>query len=194
LEGSRNFLLQHQWFSQGRNYRVLDHEKRHLFTVVENAGQELWANLFRARQPPPTGLSIQFGASPRTFIWAIEGPDKTRPGLIQIQIHGMSAVASVVDAAGTPVLSIQTKKGMRGGLDATAAYPDGRPMFEAKGNLLRHSFQMHDPAGQVIAKIHEAFITTRDTYNLDVLGPIDPLYPLLLAVMIDREKEMNQQG
>jgi zinc ribbon protein len=194
LEGCRNFLLQHQWFTQGRNYRVLNHEKRHLFTVVENAGQELWANLFQSRQPPKMGFSVQFGAAPRTFVWAIDGPNRTRPGLIQIQMHGMSAEASVVDAAGTPVLSIHIKKGMMGGLDATAAFPDGRPMFEAKGNLLRHSFQMLDPSGQAIAKIHEAFISTRDTYNIDVVGPVDPLYPLLLAVMIDREKELNKQG
>ena len=194
LEGSKQFLVQHQWFSEGRNYRVLNHEKRHLFTIVENAGQELWANLFHSQQPPKMGFSVQFGASPHTFIWAIDGPNRTRLGLIQIQIHGMSVVASVVDTSGTPVVSIHIKKGMMGGLDATAAYPDGRPMFEAKGNLLRHSFQMHDPSGGVIAKIHEAFVTTRDTYNLDVVGNVDPLYPLLLAIMIDREKEMNKQG
>jgi hypothetical protein len=193
LEGGRKFLLQHQLLSGGRNYRVLSHDKRHLFTVKENVGQELWANMFQNRPAPQSG--VYFGVmtpSTRTFMWSVEDQSGQLRGVIQIQVHGNSTVSTVVDAGGAPVVAVQVQRGMMGGLTATAALPDGRTKYETKGNQLRHNFTIHDSSGAAVAKIHEAFVSVRDTYNLDLEGAGDPLCSLLFAILIDREKETNQ--
>jgi hypothetical protein len=193
LEGGRRFLLQHQLLSMGRNYRVLSHDKRHLFTVRENAGQDLWANAFQNRPAPQGGLLFGLMGPPtRSFTWSIDDAAGNPRGAIQITEHGNSAASTVVDAAGTPVLAVHIQRGMMGGLTAVAAFPDGRTMFETKGNMLRHTFEIHDPSGTEVAKVHEAFVSVRDTYNLDILGNVDPLCPLLFGILIDREKEENE--
>ena len=61
-------------------------------------------------------------------------------------------------------------------------------MFTTRGNLLRHNFSIHDPTGGEEAKVHEAWASVRDTFNLDLVGEIDPLCPIILAILIDREK------
>jgi uncharacterized protein YxjI len=45
-----------------------------------------------------------------------------------------------------------------------------------------------DPGGRDLAKVHEAWVAVRDTYNVDMMGNIDPLYPLVFTTRIDFEK------
>jgi hypothetical protein len=182
-------LLQHQLISGGRNYRVLNHEKRHLFTVKENLGQELRANFLGGLGQQGSGFHL--GPGTRTFLWTVLDSAGSPHATITIQVRGFNAVSTLADSAGAPILGVNVDRGMVGGLTATAAYPDGRTMLQTRGNLIRHSFSVHDPAGQEVAKIHEAFASVRDTYNLDLVGNVDPLYPLIFAILIDREKESN---
>jgi hypothetical protein len=194
VEGGRSFLLQHELLSGGRNYRVLSAEKRPLFTVRENVGQELWSHLFQARPAPEMGLHFGvMGAPTLTYIWSVEDAARNIRGVVQIQVHGNRAVSTLVDAAGAPVLAVGVERGLMGKLNATAAFPDGRTMFQTQGNLLRHNFSIRDASGAEVAKIHEAFASVRDTYHLDLTAPIDPLFPLVFAVLIDREKEASSR-
>jgi len=66
--------------------------------------------------------------------------------------------------------------------------PEGRPMLQSSGNLVRHNFMIKDPGGKDLAKVHEAWVAVRDTYNVDMIGSIDPLYPLVFTILIDFEK------
>jgi hypothetical protein len=189
LEGCRNFLVQHQLLSDGRNYRVLNHEKRHLFTVKENVRQEMVANLLGGARAPEQGLHFGVVAPrPQTFVWTVADATKNPQGSISIQVAGNTTVSTLTDATGAPVLAVHVQRGMMGGLTATAAFPDGRAMLEAQGNLLRHNFAIHDASGAAVAKIHEAWASIRDTYNLDLEGNVDPLCALIFAILIDREK------
>ena len=77
-------------------------------------------------------------------------------------------------------------------MTATAVAPDGRPLLEAKGHLISHNFSLHDGSGAEVAKVHEAWASVRDTYNLDVSAKVDPLAPLIFAILIDREKEAGR--
>jgi uncharacterized protein YxjI len=86
-------------------------------------------------------------------------------------------------------LVVDVEQGMIGKLTATAALPDGRPLFEVRGNTVRHNFSVHGPAGEELAKIHEDWASVRDTYNLDIVGNVDPLAPLIFAILIDNEKQ-----
>lgn len=192
VEGGRSFLLQHQIGSFGRNYRVLDREKRHLFTVREDVGQELRANLFGGMGSQASGFHLgpAFGGT-RSFTWTVLDSAGTPRGTITIQVSRGNAVSTLADSTGASVLAVNVQRGGLGGMVATAAFPDGRPMYEAKGNLIHHNFSIHDPSGREVAKIHEAFVSVRDTYSLDVVGNVDPLLPLIFAILIDREKSSN---
>lgn len=188
LQGARSFLLQHQLLSGGRNYRVLNSEKKHLFTVREGLLQDLKANLMggiRMRE----GLGNYLGGRSLTFTWTVADPTGNTLGTIGIEVLGPTAASTLFDANGAALLTVSVTRGMVGGLTASATLPDGRAMLEAKGNLLRHNFSIHDSAGTEVAKIHEAWASVRDTYNLDLVGDVDPLFPLIFAVLIDREKE-----
>jgi hypothetical protein len=188
LAGVRNFLLQHQLVSAGRNYRVLDREKHHLFTVKEDLRQELRANFLSGMGQGPGFRMGPIALGTRTSSWTILDSAENPRGVITIQVAGYNAVSTLADAAGTPLLAITVARGMVGGLTATAALPGGPAILQARGNLLRHNFSIQDPAGQEVAKIHEAWASVRDSYNLDLVGNADPLAILIFAIMIDREK------
>jgi len=179
LEGVQKFMLQHQLLSGARVYQVLTHEKRHLFTLRENSQQEMMA---RSQGGAPAGIGS------RVFIWSVVDPSGTVQGAVSIQETGNAAVSTVADASGKAILAVNVQRGMAGGLNAMAAFPDGRPMFTAKGNLMRHNFSIHDPTGAEVAKIHEAWASVHDTYSLVLTGSVDPVCPLVFAILIDREK------
>ncbi len=192
VEGGRSFLLQHQLLSGGRNYRVLNPEKRHLFTVRESLGQELRANFLGGGGPAGTGFHLgPVAVGTRTFVWTVLDSAGSGRGTISIQMSGYHAASTLTDSAGTPILVVHVDRGLVGGLTANATLGDGRPMFLTKGNLFRHNFSILDATGQEVAKIHEAWASVRDTYSLEIVGNVDPLGPLIFAILIDREKETN---
>ncbi|HTS33370.1 MAG TPA: zinc ribbon domain-containing protein [Thermoplasmata archaeon] len=191
LQGARNFVLQHQLTGAGRSYRVLNAAKQPLFTVKENFGQEMRSNLLGGvfgQQGPSLGLgSTALGR--RTLAWTVHDGAGALRGNITFQISGYHALSTLTDSAGAPVLVVNVDRGLVGGLTATAASPDGRPLYQAKGNLIHHNFSITDPGGHELAKIHEAWASVRDTYSLDLVANVDPLGPLIFAILIDREKE-----
>jgi uncharacterized protein YxjI len=187
IQGGRSFLVQHLLGTGGRSYRVMDPEKRHLFTVKENYGEEMRSNLLGGM----LGNQVGFGGTAlnrQTLAWTVHDAGGAVRGNITFQINGYHANSTLTDGAGTPVLMVHVDRGLVGGMTANAALPDGRPMFQSKGNLIHHNFTIHDPAGQEVAKVHEAWASVRDTYRLDLAGPVDPLGPLIFAILIDREK------
>jgi len=98
-----------------------------------------------------------------------------------------SVVSTVEDSKAAAVLRVAVERA-RGGLTAQAVYPDGRPMLDAKGNLTGHNFTLHDASGAEVAKIHEAWASMHDAYHLDLTGAVDPVYAVVFAVLIDRQK------
>jgi len=194
IQGVQNFLLQHQLMGAGHSYRVLDHQKRHLFTAKENFGGEYQAAL--ANQQASGGGFLGFAMMQnqprnRAFVWSVHDASGNPRGTITVQMQGNTAVSTLTDAAGAPQFAISINRGFTS-MTANAAYPDGRPMLEAKGHLISHNFSIHAPDGPEVAKVHEAWASVRDTYNLDVAGRIDPLAPIIFAIMIDREKEASK--
>jgi len=148
LDGQRKFILQHELLAGSRVYQVLTHEKRKLFTLREDLGKEMLVSLQNA--------AAAVGKGPLTHVWSIVDPSGSVEGRVAIQESGRIAVSMVVDSNNAPVVVINVDRGMAGGLTANAAYPDGRPMLSTKGNSLRHNFTIHGPAGEEVAKIHEA--------------------------------------
>ncbi|MGI0131442.1 MAG: hypothetical protein ACREDE_08925 [Thermoplasmata archaeon] len=110
---------------------------------------------------------------------------------VTVQVSGFSAASVLADTAVTPFLMVNVNRGLVERLAATAATSDGRPMVQTEGNQIRHNFSIHDPSGHEVAKIHEAWASVRVTYDLDLLGEVDPLCALIFAILIAREKETN---
>lgn len=189
LRGGRNFLLQHQFTALGRSYRVMNSEKRQLFTVKEELEQELNTNLDRLLGQQGAGAEGLAALGQRVFLWTVRDATGAVRGGLQFRTSGFHAVATLVDSAGVPLLVVNVDRSVVGGLTATAAFPDGRPMFQTHGNLIHHNFSIADPSGRELAKIHEAWASVRDTYGLDLVADVDPLGPLIFAIIIDREKE-----
>jgi uncharacterized protein YxjI len=191
LQGGRTFLLQHQLVGGGRNYRVLNAEKRPLFTVKENFGQEMRSNLLGGMLGQ-SGSNFGLGSTAlnrQTMAWTIHDSAGGQRASITFQISGYHVVSTLTEASGTPLQVVTVDRGLVGGLTAMAALPDGRPLFQSKGNLIHHNFAILDATGREVAKIHEAWASVRDTYSLDLVAPVDPLGPLIFAILIDREKE-----
>jgi uncharacterized protein YxjI len=185
----RSFLVQHQFFSNGRSYRVMSPEKQHLFTVRENFQQESQQNsmLGGILSSQGIGWGQRFGT--QTFAWTVQDATGTVRANVTFRMSGGQSQATLVETSGSPLLTINLDRGLMNKLTATALTPQGQPVFQTQKNLIHHNFEVKDTSGREIAKVHEAFASARDTYRVDLSAPIDPVGPLIFAILIDREKE-----
>jgi uncharacterized protein YxjI len=185
LVGRRNFLVQHVIVSLGHSYRILDAEKRHLFTVQGDVAQNLTGSLVAAEVGGYLGRVFARGVD---MTYAVVDAMGTRWATLRKQGSPNHATFTLLDNYQRPWVIINLARGLVGGIEAHALYPDGRPMMSTSGNLIRHNFAIRDPAGRDLAKVHEQWIAIADTYNVDLVADIDPLYPIVYSVAIDYEK------
>ncbi|MCI4347659.1 MAG: zinc-ribbon domain-containing protein [Thermoplasmata archaeon] len=190
LAGKRQFLVQHQILALGHSYRVMDHEKRHLFAVKGDVVQQMQSNLMGSFLQKATGSSYlgRVGERSTNMTYSLVDAQGTLIGTFSKQGGPNESIFTLTDLTGRPCVTVTLNRGGFGGITAVAVYPDGRPMMQTHGNLMRHDFRIRDPGGAELAKVHEAWASVRDTYNIDIEGNIDPLYPLAFAILIDYEK------
>jgi len=193
VQSTRTFLLQHLLVGPKHSYRVMNAEKVHLFTLGENLGEERranWENLvrpFHAGGPRP---SLTWGVgplAPRESYWALEDFGGNIRGSLALKSQQGRGAATLVDANGAVVLSVEVTPHL-GGISARAIDPAGQPILEARGNVFHLNFSLHDARGQEVAKIHEAAVSVRDTYRLDLVGNVDPVHAVVFSVLIDHFK------
>lgn len=192
IEGKKRFLLQHELLARGHIYRVLGPEKKLFFTVEEDIHEELeWLVLGQHPPQPPAQPAPEEGPRPApavALVWSIVDSSGVPQAKISVEAVKNSTVSTVREISGVPVFAVGVSSSLLGDVNVTAAFPDGRPMFQSRENLLRHDFTVQDPSGKDIAKIHEAWVSAHDTYDLELGGDVDPLGPLVLAIVIDRMK------
>lgn len=189
LEGRKNFLVQHQVLSLGHSYRVMDPEKRHLFTVQGDAGQNLRGNALGRMMGGPDSYLGRLAARSTNMTYTLVDANGTGLGRILKEGGANESTFTLADSFGQRLFVIMLKRGVMGGITASAVGPDGKPMLQTSGNLIRHNFMIKDPSGRDLAKVHEAWVAVRDTYNVDMVASIDPVYPLVFTILIDFEKE-----
>ena len=188
LQGRRNFLVQHQILSLGHSYRVMDTENRHLFTVEGNAGQNLSGNVLGGILGGSDSYLGRLAARSTNMSYTLVSANGVGLGTILKEGGANQSTFTLADSSGQRLFVITLQRGVMGGITATAVGADGRPMLQTSGNLVRHNFAIKDPTGSELAKVHEAWVAIRDTYNVDILGSIDPVYPLVFTILIDFEK------
>lgn len=187
LEGRKNFLVQHQILSLGHSYRVMDPQKNHLFTVRGDTGQNLTGN-FLGNMVGGDGYLGRYVARSVNMTYTLVDAQGAVHGTILKEGGANQSTFTLTDASGQRWVTVTLARGMMGGITATAVDPGGRPMMRTSGNLIRHNFMIQDSSGRDLAKVHEAWVAVRDTYNIDMVGGIDPLYPLVFTILIDFEK------
>jgi len=188
LAGRRSFLVQHQVLSLGHSYRVMDPEKNPLFTVQGNASQNLKANLLGSLAGGSDSYFGRMEARSGEMSYALSNAQGQVLGTIRKQGGANRSTFTMADASGQPWVVVSLERGLMGGITATAVGGDGRPILQTSGSLLGHTFAIQDPQGGDQAKVHEAWVAVRDTYGIDIVGNIDPIYPLLFSIIIDFEK------
>jgi len=166
----------------------MDPEKRHLFTVQGNAGQNLSGNALGRMVGGSDSYLGRLAARSTNMTYTLVDANGTGVGSILKEGGANQSTFTLVDSAGQRLFVITLQRGVMGGITATAVGPDGTPMLQTSGNLIRHNFLIKDPAGKELAKVHEAWVAVRDTYNVDMMASIDPVYPLVFTILIDFEK------
>jgi len=189
LRGKRSFLVQHQLLSLGHSYRVMDSEKRHLFTVQGNAGQNISGNMLGGLVGGSDSYLGRMMARSVEMTYTLTDAQGTVYGTVAKQGGANQSSFTLVDSGGQPHVVVNMERSVIGGIKAVAVDPNGQPMLSTSGNLMRHNFMIRDPQGHDLAKVHEAWVAVRDTYNVDMLGEMNPLYPLVFTIMLDFEKE-----
>ena len=188
LRGRANFLVQHEVLSLGHSYRVMDPGKNSLFTVRGDAGQNLGGNALGSLMGGSGSYLGRMAARSVSMTYSLINAQGAVLGSIQKEGGANRSQFTLVDSVGQPQVVIILERGLVGGITATATSPDGRAMLQTGGNLVRHNFIIKDPGGRELAKVHEAWVAVRDTYSVDMIGNIDPLYPLVFTILIDFEK------
>ena len=188
LRGQRNFIVQHQLLSLGHSYRVMDSENRHLFTVQGNAGQNISGNMLGSLVGGSDSYLGRMMARSVNMTYTLTDAQGTTHGTVAKQGGANQSSFTLVDSQGRPYVVVNLERSLIGGIKAAAVDPNGQPMLSTSGNLLRHNFMITDAQGHDQAKVHEAWVAVRDTYNVDMLGDMNPLYPLVFTIMLDFEK------
>lgn len=189
----RRFLVQHLLIGPKHSYRVIAENKTPLFTVGEEVRGEravAWVSFVR----PSTTGNPHFRAGPgmpmnpeRLFYWGVEDREGNLRASLELQQHRASGFATLAGPDARPLLTVHVQQHMAT-LTANAAAWDGRPMLAAQGSVLHHNFSVHDPGGTEVAKIHESYASARDTYSVDLVGPVDPVAAVIFAILIDHFK------
>ncbi len=188
LHGRKSFLVQHQILSLGHSYRVMDAENRHLFTVEGNAGQNLTGNALGSLLGGSGSYLGRLATRSANMTYTLVGTNGVGLGTILKEGGGNQSTFTLADSSGQRLFVITLQRSVIGGITATAVGADGRPMLQTSGNLIRHNFMVKDSGGNDLAKVHEAWVAIRDTYSVDMIGSIDPMYPLVFTILIDFEK------
>ena len=188
LRGQRSFLVQHQLLSLGHSYRVMDAEQRHLFTVQGNASQNISGNMLGSLVGGSNSYLGRMMARGVNMTYTLTDAQGTTYGTVAKQGGANQSSFTLVDSQGKPYVVVNLQRSLMGGITAAAVDPNGQPVLSTSGNLMRHNFMIKDAQGRDQAKVHEAWVAIRDTYNVDMLGDMNPLYPLVFTIMLDFEK------
>jgi uncharacterized protein YxjI len=182
LSGRTNFLLRQRALSVGATYDVMDEAKNPLFKIKQDAGQAVGTALVGA---VAGGLVKRYMKRSYKILTA----DDREVGTIAKGSGAFKAAYTIQLVDGRMIGYINVKRSLIGGLKASLLDPAGAPMISTKGNLIRRKYAMKDSAGGEIGRVTAKMLQIRDTYKVELKGPMHPIYPLTFAVIIDFEKD-----
>ena len=190
VQSTRAFLLQHVLIGPKHSYRVMSPAKVHLFSVGENVHEErqaLWNSFVHPTRPGDPRFQVEWGAGAGRGVmsyWGLEDFAGNLRGSLALATHRGGGTATLTNAGGESLLRVEVTRGMAS-ITANATDADGRPVLATHSKEFHRNFPITDPAGAVVANIHEPLASVRDTFALDIVGAADPVHVTVLAILID---------
>lgn len=180
---TRGFVVKREARTGPGRFLVMDAADGPLFTLVNEAPRPA-ATFWMGRRPPrrPAGFGVG-QAQP----WGLVDLQGASQGTLVVERSGVSLHATLVDPSNAPVLTVLVQAEGFGGYAATMALPSGTVLLTASGKLYHGEQAIVGPAGTMAARMHRPTLSVGETFSVDLLGDAEPLGPLLLAFLLDRE-------
>lgn len=191
------------------SYQVLTPDGQLLFSIVANPGAEL-VNMLRegyrqAHTPDPDHKWNRAGGAPvfPAFHWQILANSGAAWGMIAVQptlvplksiISTLKVTYTALDRSNAVLAMVEVENHALGRFTATARSADGTPLLSAAGNSLGHNFVMVDSTGAEVVSVHEPWVSFKAAFGIDLKAPVNPLAPILFAIIIDRAHIESHSG
>lgn len=116
-----------------------------------------------------------------------EGTDGTRHGEIHGKLLTIRPTFEIYDSY-NQLKGVVKKKMMKFlGSEWWMENPLGLEVMRAKGNVMKHDYQLLTPDGKTLAQVHKKWASIRDSYCIDVLQPdYDRLLILSYIIAMDQ--------
>jgi len=193
VQNTRRFLLQHLLVGPKHSYRVMNLENIRLFTVGENLHEErqaVWNSFVHPSRAGESRFQVTWGAAsvpPQVSYWGLEDFAGNLRGSLSLEVRRGQGTATLTDASGATVLTVAVTRHPTS-ITAEATDATGRPILEARGDVFRLHFSIHDVSGAEVARVHEAAVSLRDTYNLELVGNVDAVHAVVFTILTDHFK------
>jgi uncharacterized protein YxjI len=192
LSGHPKLLMKMQILSLGKNYDVMDEQKRVLCQVGLDSGQNMKGAAVSAAVGSIAGGYIgRFAARSMTYTYVVKDGQGNPALEIRKGSGGNTSQFLIVD----PVTNVQLgridmKRSLIGGLKASWVAPTGQIYLHSKGNIVRRKYQIIGPTGAAVGHVRHKFLAIRDVWELDLDPQVNHLYSALFATVLDFEKKM----
>lgn len=173
LSGRRKFVVRDTVFGLAHKYSVSDEGGTHLLTFQAKASRSIAAGLIGG----PLGRSID-------MVYYLEDAAGTVRGVVHKTGGPYSASFALADVQGRELFTVRQETGLVG-IETAGYAPQGALLMRTRGSLLRFHFTIEGPEGAPVARLHARQLAIADTYDVEVLGSLPPLLPLVYAVILD---------
>lgn len=187
LAGTRVWQLWRRSQSDGGLYDVLSESQQLLCRLQGIPSHPRFSIHFGTR----SGGGLPAGASgdARTHAWVLTDPQGRPRATAMVQHAGAAGAARLVDAAEALLLSAQSVAHGWSGYELTVAGADGQPLLSSSGKIHANDLEVVDVGGSPVAALHRKSLTLGDHVSVEMLGVTVPVAVLLIALLLDRERE-----
>ena len=192
LQGQPMLLMKMQILSLGKNYWVMDKDKKPLCYIGLDAGQNISGELLKSAASQIAGDYIgRYVARSQQYTYTVKDTAQQTAMLIKKGSGGNKTRFDILDAAtGGNYGAIDMKRSLIGGLKATWLAPNGAPMMATKGNIIRRKYSIVGPDGREIGRVRHKILAVRDVWQLEFESGANHLYSAIFATILDFEKKM----
>jgi len=192
LTTQSTLLMKMQILSFGKNYDVMDQNKNVLCKIGMDAGQNVKGAVVGSLVAQVGGDYLgRYAQRSLKYTYIVRDAQGTPALEIRKEPGGNTADFRIVDPTTNALLgSIHMKRSIFGGLKATWITPDGQPVIQSKGNIIRRKYEMVAPNGQSLGRVRHKILAIRDVWQLELEAQANHLYSALFATVLDFEKKM----
>jgi uncharacterized protein YxjI len=192
LANQPSLLMKMRILSLGKNYDVMDPNQQVLCHVGLDAGQNVGGEVVKGAIASIAGDYLgRYAARDMTYTYRVTDA----AGNLALEIRkGAGANQARFDVfdplTNVPVGSIQLRRSLIGGLQATWLAPNGQPLMQTQGNVIRRTYAIRGPDGREIGRVRHKILAIRDVWQLEFGAGTNHLYSAIFATILDFEKEM----